>query len=75
MFYLAPLHNPAAVVGIKASLEVVPNAIQTAVFDTSFHQNNGKKKHFFMQCHMNGIQIIKLEDMVHMVHHIKYGCF
>lgn len=35
---LAPLHNPAAVVGIKAAIEVVPNAVQTAVFDTSFHQ-------------------------------------
>lgn len=35
---LAPLHNPAAVVGIKAAIEVAPNAVQTAVFDTSFHQ-------------------------------------
>ena len=35
---LAPLHNPAAIVGIKAAMEVVPGAIQTAVFDTAFHQ-------------------------------------
>lgn len=35
---LAPLHNPAAIVGIKAAMEVVPDAIQTAVFDTAFHQ-------------------------------------
>ncbi len=35
---LAPLHNPAAITGIKASQEVMPNAIQTAVFDTAFHQ-------------------------------------
>ena len=35
---LAPLHNPAAIVGINAAKEVMPNAIQTVVFDTAFHQ-------------------------------------
>ena len=35
---LAPLHNPAAIVGIKAAKEVMPNAVQTVVFDTAFHQ-------------------------------------
>ena len=35
---LAPLHNPAAIVGIKAAKKVFPNALQTAVFDTAFHQ-------------------------------------
>lgn len=35
---LAPLHNPAALTGIKAAMKVVPNATQTAVFDTAFHQ-------------------------------------
>lgn len=35
---LAPLHNPAAITGIKAAMEVIPNAIQTVVFDTAFHQ-------------------------------------
>ena len=35
---LAPLHNPAAVVGIKAFREFMPNAVHTAVFDTAFHQ-------------------------------------
>lgn len=34
---LAPLHNPAAITGIKASQEVFPDALQTAVFDTAFH--------------------------------------
>ena len=34
---LAPLHNPPAIVGIKAAMEVMPNAVQTAVFDTAFH--------------------------------------
>jgi acetate kinase len=35
---LAPLHNPAHAVGIKAAMEAIPNALQVAVFDTSFHQ-------------------------------------
>ena len=34
---LAPLHNPAAITGIKAAQEVFSNAVQTAVFDTAFH--------------------------------------
>ena len=35
---LAPLHNPAAIIGIKAAKDVMPNALQTVVFDTAFHQ-------------------------------------
>ena len=35
---IAPLHNPPAVMGIKAAKEVMPNAVQTVVFDTAFHQ-------------------------------------
>lgn len=35
---LAPLHNPAGIMGIRASQAVIPNAINVAVFDTAFHQ-------------------------------------
>ena len=35
---LAPLHNKPAIVGINAAKEVMPNALQTVVFDTAFHQ-------------------------------------
>lgn len=35
---LAPLHNPAHVLGLKAVKEILPNIPQVAVFDTSFHQ-------------------------------------
>ncbi len=35
---LAPLHNPANLIGIVAAREVLPNATQVAVFDTAFHQ-------------------------------------
>ncbi|MFX3625393.1 MAG: acetate kinase [Ectobacillus sp.] len=35
---LAPLHNPANIVGIKAFKEALPNVPAVAVFDTAFHQ-------------------------------------
>ena len=35
---IAPLHNPAALVGIVAAKQLLPNATQVAVFDTAFHQ-------------------------------------
>ncbi len=35
---LAPLHNPANVMGIEVMMEMLPNVKQVAVFDTSFHQ-------------------------------------
>lgn len=35
---LAPLHNPAALIGLKAAKHTFPNALQTVVFDTAFHQ-------------------------------------
>lgn len=35
---LAPLHNPAAILGIKAIQNLLPNIDQVAVFDTAFHQ-------------------------------------
>ncbi|MDR0803767.1 MAG: acetate kinase [Rickettsiales bacterium] len=36
---LAPLHNPANLVGIVAAQQLLPNAKQVAVFDTAFHQS------------------------------------
>ncbi|MBR3782417.1 MAG: acetate kinase [Alphaproteobacteria bacterium] len=35
---IAPLHNPAALVGIVAAKQLLPNAKQVTVFDTAFHQ-------------------------------------
>ncbi len=35
---LAPLHNPANITGIEAFRKALPNVIQVAVFDTTFHQ-------------------------------------
>ncbi len=38
LFSLAPLHNPANLMGIEVAEKVFPMAIQVAVFDTAFHQ-------------------------------------
>ena len=35
---LAPLHNPANIMGIEVMQKMLPNVPQVAVFDTSFHQ-------------------------------------
>lgn len=35
---LAPLHNPAALSGVEAFREAIPNATMVACFDTAFHQ-------------------------------------
>lgn len=39
LFELAPLHNPANLIGIEVSEKIFSNAIQIAVFDTAFHQS------------------------------------
>ncbi len=35
---LAPLHNPAAILGIQACMKVMPGKTNVVVFDTAFHQ-------------------------------------
>lgn len=40
---LAPLHNPANLVGILAFMQVMPYAKHVAVFDTTFHQSMPKE--------------------------------
>ena len=47
LFSLAPLHNPAAVKGIKAAQEVVPNALETGTFDTAFHQTIEEENYMY----------------------------
>lgn len=40
---LAPLHNPANLIGITACKKVMPDTPMVAVFDTAFHQTMPKK--------------------------------
>ena len=44
---LAPLHNPACILGIKACMEVMPNKKMVGVFDTAFHQTMQKDKFIY----------------------------
>ncbi len=39
---LAPLHNPANIIGVNAVTKILPNLKQVAVFDTAFHQTMDK---------------------------------
>ncbi len=39
MIPLAPLHNPANLMGIEVAIQVAPQATQVAVFDTAYHQS------------------------------------
>ena len=35
---LAPLHNPANLIGVRTFMKLIPNAVQVGCFDTAFHQ-------------------------------------
>ena len=43
----APLHNPAAVLGMKACKKVMPGKPMVAVFDTTFHQTMPKNRYIY----------------------------
>ena len=42
---LAPLHNPANLIGIRACQELMPGVPMVAVFDTAFHQTMPDEKY------------------------------
>ncbi len=44
---LAPLHNPANLIGIHACEKNMPGVPQVAVFDTAFHQTMPKKAYMY----------------------------
>lgn len=44
---LAPLHNPAAITGIKAFMEEIPTSTMVACFDTAFHQTIEEKNFLY----------------------------
>ena len=44
---LAPLHNPACILGIEACKKIVPDMKMVAVFDTAFHQTIAKEKYIY----------------------------
>ena len=44
---LAPLHNPANLIGIRVCSELMPNVPQVGVFDTAFHQTMPQKAYLY----------------------------
>lgn len=44
---LAPLHNPSNILGIRAFMSEIPNAIEVACFDTAFHHTIEKDKYLY----------------------------
>ena len=44
---LAPLHNPANLIGINSCKEIMPNVPMVAVFDTAFHQTMPAKAYLY----------------------------
>ncbi|MCL2370860.1 MAG: acetate kinase [Firmicutes bacterium] len=44
---MAPLHNPANILGIKACLAVMPKTPMVAVFDTAFHSTMPQKAYMY----------------------------
>lgn len=44
---LAPLHNPANLIGIRACMELMPGTPMSAVFDTAFHQTMPKEAYLY----------------------------
>ena len=44
---LAPLHNPAGIIGIEACKKVMPGKPMVGVFDTTFHQTMPKEKYIY----------------------------
>ena len=44
---LAPLHNPANLIGIRACQKIMPNVPMVAVFDTAFHQTMPEKAYLY----------------------------
>jgi len=44
---LAPLHNPANLMGIRAFKKLLPNIPHVAVFDTSFHQTMPEQAYLY----------------------------
>lgn len=44
---LAPLHNPANLIGINSCKEIMPNVPMVGVFDTAFHQTMPRKAYLY----------------------------
>lgn len=44
---LAPLHNPANLIGVRTFMKLIPNALQVGCFDTAFHQTMEPREYLY----------------------------
>ena len=44
---LAPLHNPANIMGVRAFMNAIPSAVQVGCFDTAFHQTIKEDRYIY----------------------------
>lgn len=44
---LAPLHNPANLMGVRAFMKAIPDALQVGCFDTAFHQTMKEDRYLY----------------------------
>ena len=44
---LAPLHNPANIMGVEAFKKAIPNALEVGCFDTAFHQTLEEDRYIY----------------------------
>ena len=44
---LAPLHNPANIIGVEAFKKTIPNALEVGCFDTAFHQTLEEDRYIY----------------------------
>lgn len=44
---LAPLHNPANIIGVEAFKKAIPNALEVGCFDTAFHQTLEEDRYIY----------------------------
>ena len=51
---LAPLHNPANLMGVRAFMKEIPGAVQVGCFDTAFHQTM-KEDRYLYAVHMDSM--------------------
>ena len=61
--YLAPLHNPANIMGIEIARQLLPNARHIAIFDTAFHHSLSKAAYTYALD----------DDMMKQLHIRRYG--
>jgi acetate kinase len=45
--HLAPLHNPANIVGVRTAMKLLPHLPQVGVFDTAFHQTMPEQAYIY----------------------------